>query len=76
MKSLLIRKVNTTCGIDYSKRPFSKNSYHTETSQMICNTNQASGFYTIRIFTERSDLFKEALEGAEHQTKLLLTTKI
>ena len=75
MKSLLIRKVNATCGIDYSKRPFSKNSYHTETSQMICNTNQASGFYTIRIFTF-SDLFKEALEGAEHQTKLLLTPKI
>ena len=42
---------------------------------MICNTNQASGFYTIRIFTF-SDLFKEALEGAEHQTKLLLTPKI
>ena len=57
------------------RRPFSKNSYHTETSQMICNTNQATGFYMIRIFTERSGLFKEALEAAEHQTKLL-TPKI
>ena len=42
---------------------------------MICNTNQATGFYMIRIFTERSGLSKEALEAAEHQTKLL-TPKI
>ena len=42
---------------------------------MISNTSQATGFYMIRIFTERSGLSKEALEGAEHQTKLL-TPKI
>ena len=27
-----------------SEIPFSKNLYHTETSQLICNTNQWTGF--------------------------------
>ena len=53
IQSLLIRKVNVTCGIDYSKKLFSKNSYHTETSELYCNTNQVTGFYMIRFFTER-----------------------
>ena len=52
--------------IEYLKRPFSKNSYHTETSQLVCNTNQATSFYIIRIVTERSGLFKQALEGIKH----------
>ena len=54
LQSLLIRKVIVTCGIDYSKRHLSKSSHHTETSQLICNTNQTTGFSMIRIFTERS----------------------
>ena len=33
--------------------PFSKNSYHIETNQLICFTHQLTGFYMIRGFTER-----------------------
>ena len=33
--------------------PFSKNSYLVETSQMIFNANQLTGFYMIRGFTEK-----------------------
>ena len=39
-------RIDVICGIDYSERPFSKNSYYVETSQEICNRNQATGFYT------------------------------
>ena len=35
------------------KISFSKNSYHIETSQLICLANQSTGFYMIRVFTER-----------------------
>ena len=37
-----------------SRIPFSKNLYHMETSQLICNTNQLHGFYMIQFFTERN----------------------
>ena len=33
--------------------PFSKNSYHIETNQLICFMLQLTGFYMIRGFTER-----------------------
>ena len=33
--------------------PFSKNSCHIETSQLICKANQLFGFYMIQVFTER-----------------------
>ena len=36
-----------------SEIPFNKNPCHTETSQPICFANQLTGFYTIRVFTER-----------------------
>ena len=36
-----------------SKIPFSKNLHHIETSQLICSSNQLTGFYMIRVFTER-----------------------
>ena len=35
-----------------SKTPFSKNSHHIENSRLICNLNQLTGFYMIRVFTE------------------------
>ena len=34
--------------------PSSKNSYHIETSQLICKVNQLTGFYMTLIFTDRS----------------------
>ena len=37
----------------FSETPFSKNSYCTETSQIICNAKQLAGFQTIRVFSER-----------------------
>ena len=36
-----------------SEIPFSKNSYHIETSQLVCKTTQLTGFYMIQVFTER-----------------------
>ena len=39
--------------IVYSRTLFSKNPHPTETSQLICNTTQLTGFYTIRAPTER-----------------------
>ena len=39
-------RIDVICGIDCSERPFSKKSYYVETSQVICNRNQATGFYT------------------------------
>ena len=36
-----------------SEIPFSKNSYHTETSQLICFANEMIGFYMIQVLTER-----------------------
>ena len=35
-----------------SKTPFSKNSHHIENSRLICNSNQLTGFYMIRVFTK------------------------
>ena len=32
---------------------FTKNLYHIETSQFICIANKLSGFYILRVFTER-----------------------
>ena len=37
----------------FSKKPSSKNSYYSETSQMISNAKQLAGFQTIYIFSER-----------------------
>ena len=37
----------------FSETPFSKNSYCTETSQIICNAKQLAGFQTICVFSER-----------------------
>ena len=37
-----------------SKRSFSKNSYHIETSRLTCVANQLTGFCMIRVFTGRS----------------------
>ena len=34
-------------------QPFSKNSYRIENSQLICKTNQLTGFCMIRVFTGR-----------------------
>ena len=39
--------------IAYLEIPFSKNSYHIETIQLICFANQLTGFYTKQGFTER-----------------------
>ena len=39
--------------IVYPEIPFSKNSHHIETSQLMCNTYQLTGFYMIRVFTDR-----------------------
>ena len=36
-----------------SKVSFSKNSYHMETSQVICFATRTTGFYIIQVFTER-----------------------
>ena len=36
-----------------SETPFRKKVYHIETSQSICNANQLTGFYMIRVFSER-----------------------
>ena len=33
--------------------PFSKNSYHIETSQAISKANKFTGFYMIQVFTKR-----------------------
>ena len=35
-----------------SETPFSKNSYHIETSQPICKANKLTGFYMIQVFTK------------------------
>ena len=35
------------------EKPFSKNLYHKETSQLTCNSNWLIGFYMIQAFTER-----------------------
>ena len=43
-----ISKLTILC----SEKPFSKNSYYTE-SQMICNAKQLAGSQTIHIFSER-----------------------
>ena len=45
--------------------PFSKNLYHKETSQLICNTNRWTDFSMRRSFTER--LFRT---GINKQTKI------
>ena len=42
-------KYSTVC----FKISVSKNSYHTETSQLICKINQLASFYMILVFTER-----------------------
>ena len=39
--------------IVYSKTPLSKNPHPTETSQLICNTTQLTGFHTIQAPTEK-----------------------
>ena len=39
--------------IGCSETTFSKNSYYTETSQMICNAKQLAGCKTVLIFSER-----------------------
>ena len=44
-----INKLTIGC----SETTFSKNSYYTETSQMICNPKQLAGFKTVLIFSER-----------------------
>ena len=44
-----ITKLTIIC----SEKPFSKNSYYTETSQMICNAKQLARFQTDHIFSER-----------------------
>ena len=36
-----------------SEIPLSKNSYHMETSQLICFANRLTGFYMIEVFTKR-----------------------
>ena len=36
-----------------SETSFSKNSFHTETSQLICIANQMTGFYMIQVLTKR-----------------------
>ena len=36
-----------------SEIPFSKNSYHIETSQAISKANKFTGFYMIQVFTKR-----------------------
>ena len=36
-----------------SKIPFSKNSYHIETSQPITKTNELTRFYMIQVFTKK-----------------------
>ena len=42
-------KITTVC----SETPFSKNSFHIETSELICITNQMTAFYVIQVLTER-----------------------
>ena len=37
----------------WSEIPFSENRYHIETSQLICNANQLTGFYMMWFFTGR-----------------------
>ena len=49
----------------WTEIPFSKNLYHIETTQLICNTNQLTGFSMIRIFTGR--FFRT---GITKQTKI------
>ena len=39
--------------IVYSEIPLSKNSYHMETSQLICFANQLTGYYMIQGSTKR-----------------------
>ena len=46
---LNISKLTILC----SEKPFSKNSYYTETSQMICNAKQLAGFQTVHILSEK-----------------------
>ena len=36
-----------------SEIPFSENSYHMETSRLICFANRMTGFYMIQVFTKR-----------------------
>ena len=38
----------------YSEIPFSKSSYHIETSQLICKVKQLTGFHMAPVFTDRS----------------------
>ena len=37
----------------HSERPFSKNLYHIETSQLTCIANQMTGSYKMQPFTDR-----------------------
>ena len=39
--------------ITFSRILFTKNLYHIETNQFICIADQLSGFYILRLFTER-----------------------
>ena len=43
------KNIITVC----SEIPFSKNSYHIETSQLTCKALQLTGFYMIRVFSEK-----------------------
>ena len=60
--------------IDYSKKPFSKNSYHAENSHWFATNIKR----LISIWYEflLKGLFEQVLEVIEHQTKILLTVKI
>ena len=44
-----INKITILC----SETPFSKNSYCTEISQMICNAKHLAGFQTVHVFSDR-----------------------
>ena len=51
--------ITTVC----SKTPFSKNLFYIETSPLICNANQKTGFYMIQILTEKNfSLVKHVIE--------------
>ena len=58
----------------YSETSFSKNSYHIETSQLICIANQLTSFFMIPVFTEKH--FRSDLKLRKKQWFYLLNNKI
>ena len=60
----------------HSEIPFSKNSYHIETKQLICKVDQLTGFYMTTVFTVFRVSCNESLYMKINETLQLLLSWI